>query len=314
MLSEKENARIYWIARIERKENNYMGVWPKDYTRYVLEDIEKYKNTRKIKKSGIIERLIIKRISPKKLHPNPDDEFSIDSVGPNFSIVSKYVEEARLLEARDMTIFEEPIIVEKMAPDGYMLINGHHRWFAAVRMNIKKLHINITNLVHEADITRMLESSNNNKRVAFDLDEVLLATTENSCETVTEKIQSKQIKERLKKGVPDVIKALQNRGYDVWVYTAGYFTEDYIRAIFKLYKLEVSGIINGVNPEKKNNSDEVKRTRERMAKKYKTVLNIDNESVVRINSENKDYNQYSITKNEAEWSREVVNIIERENM
>ncbi|MBP3241914.1 MAG: ParB N-terminal domain-containing protein [Oribacterium sp.] len=33
----------------------------------------------------------------------------------------------------------DPIIVEKMYPDGYMILNGHHRWAAATRLGLKKV-------------------------------------------------------------------------------------------------------------------------------------------------------------------------------
>ena len=29
--------------------------------------------------------------------------------------------------------WEEPLIVEKVHPEGYMLLNGHHRWAAALK-------------------------------------------------------------------------------------------------------------------------------------------------------------------------------------
>ena len=45
----------------------------------------------------------------------------------------------------DEDVFPEPVIVHKMKPDGYMILNGHHRWAAALKTGLSKLRIEITN-------------------------------------------------------------------------------------------------------------------------------------------------------------------------
>jgi len=118
-----------------------MAVWPNDYIEKVLNDVEKYNGIRKTKKAGLIERCMIKSCNPAHLHPNPNDEFSHSDIGPNFGIVGKYADTVRFSMDHDLIIFDEPLTVQKMEPDGYLLLNGHHRWFAALRMGVKKVHI-----------------------------------------------------------------------------------------------------------------------------------------------------------------------------
>ena len=72
----------------------------------------------------------------------------------------------------DQSIMDDPITVEKVHPDGYMILNGHHRWAAAMRVGIKMIPVKIVNLTNEVDIEKMLRASNNDKRATLDLDEV----------------------------------------------------------------------------------------------------------------------------------------------
>ena len=111
----------------------------------VLEDVEKYKNKRQIVRASLVERLLVRKVPVSKLHPNPDDEFSMAHIGPSDSIVQKYSLEARYLVEHDEAVFPEPIIVQKMQEDGYMILNGHHRWAGAVRAMIPKVRVVIVN-------------------------------------------------------------------------------------------------------------------------------------------------------------------------
>ena len=68
---------------------------------------------------------------------------------------------------------KEPVMVEKTRPDGYMILNGHHRWAAAYRVGLRKLKIKIVDLTTQRDIRKMLENATSDKRVTLDLDEVV---------------------------------------------------------------------------------------------------------------------------------------------
>lgn len=286
-----------------------MPIWPADYIENVLKDVEKYNGVRKITKAGLLERCFIKHIHPAKLHPNPEDEFSQEAIGPNMGIIGQYVEQIKLDEGRELPIFAEPVIVQKMLPDGYLLLNGHHRWFAALRMGVKRLTIQIVNLVSEEDLKRMISNTSNERLVSFDLDEVLLTTEISNQAEIRDSLFSKKIKERLRKGVPEIIKILQSKGYDVCVYSAGYLSEEDINDFFSMYEVKVDIILNGFNEKRKNNNARgTKDIRRLMDEKYKNVLHIDNYSVLYTNHITKAYKQFEI---DGDWYESIKDIVSR---
>ncbi|MCR5421932.1 MAG: ParB/Srx family N-terminal domain-containing protein [Lachnospiraceae bacterium] len=112
-----------------------------ELSEFIANDIKKYGSERFPVKTGLFKRLFKKWTKCVNLHPNPDDEFCFPDIGPNYSIITDY--ETRI---RDFIVqgygpwgkIKERLMVEAIHPDGYMLINGHHRWAAALRLGVKK--------------------------------------------------------------------------------------------------------------------------------------------------------------------------------
>ena len=50
---------------------------------FVTADIEKYDGIRMPVKASILEKALVRKVSMDKLHPNPEDEFSMPEIGPN---------------------------------------------------------------------------------------------------------------------------------------------------------------------------------------------------------------------------------------
>lgn len=287
-----------------------MSKWPEDFTKYVLDDLGENAANRRVVKAGLIERCMQRHCDPHLLHANPEDEFTHEDVGPNFGIIGNYVQDVLTLQATQQEIFKEPLIVEKLEDNGYILLNGHHRWFACLRTGIKKVHIQIVNLVNAEDMSRMLSTSTNDKRVSFDLVEVLMAKSEEDYAVIKDNLFSRRIKERLRKGAPEIITYLREKGYDVWVYTAKYDSEEYIRDFFSMYELEIDGVVNGFNDKRKNKTAEEEKVRTMMAEKYKFVLHIDNDDVINVNLSDKAYEQFDIFENADEWQNGIMKIID----
>lgn len=287
-----------------------MPAWPSDYIEKVVEDVEKYNGIRKVIKAGLIERCMTRFCAPEKLHPNPADEFSRAEIGPNLEIVGEYVTQIKFLEAHRMDVFDDPVIVEKMEPDGYLLLNGHHRWFAALRMNVKKLHVKIVNIITDIDLGRMIGASANDKLVTFDFDEVLLTIDENNMATLSSTIFSKKIKERLRTGAPEVIRVFQNKGYDICVYTSGYFTEEDFNDFFSMYDLKADVIVNGVN-EKRKAAGSADRIKQLLKENYKRIVHVDNESVYDVDHVTKEFETYEIKDFDLSWDEGVKDIIDK---
>ena len=111
---------------------------------FLEKEIEKGKGVYFPATAGFLRRAFIKHLPCGALHPNPQDEFCSPEIGPNYEIISRYEQDFRIL--KDSQGYEylksavcEPIEVERIHPDGYMILNGHHRWAAALRTGMKKL-------------------------------------------------------------------------------------------------------------------------------------------------------------------------------
>lgn len=285
-----------------------MAIWPEDYIEKVLKDVEKYNGVRKVVRAGLIERCAIKNCAPERIHPNPIDEFSQPDIGPNLGIVGDYVKLINYNESQELPIFKEPLIVQKMEPDGYLLLNGHHRWFAALRMRVKKIHIQIINLITENDLSRMINKTEKTKLASFDFDEVLLSADENDQAPIRDSLFSKKIKERLRVGAPEVIKAFSENGYDICVYTSSYLTEEDFEDFFSMYELKVDVVVNGINEKRNNTAGNTQNLKEMIRDKYKHIAHVDNESVICTNHITKDYEIHEIADAKT-WEEGIKNII-----
>lgn len=279
---------------------------------YVDNDIKKQKGVYIPVRAGLIERLLIRKAHVSKLHPNAEDEFSMESVGPSYRIIGEY--EAKFREALrlERRVFDEPLTVEKLRPNGYLLLNGHHRWAAAMRCGIKRVPIKIINCATESDIKKILEKSQHDKRVAIDLDEIIFRPAdykylEKKAFTFPLSLRFKQ---RIRLGIPALLYYLVKHGYDIWVYAADYYSIDDIQKFFKAYSVHVDGIITGIGNQEQNNTASAKRMKELIANKYSMTLHIDNESILETHNTEKKIEEHEINASEEEWSKQTIAIIE----
>ncbi len=280
-----------------------------EFRQHLKEELEKYNGIAFPLKSSALRRIAIVKAKVTKLHPNPDDEFCKPEVGPSERIIGEY--EKKFLElGQGMTINEEPLIVERMYPDGYMIANGHHRWAAYYSLNYKKVPIRIVNLTHEADLKEMVESAKHDKRVTMDLDEVVFGADENG------KIEDKPgfpfgafYKEDIRAGIPALFHYLWESGYDIWLYSSKFYSMDYIWGLFKRYHVKVVGIVTGT-ARNIDYAQKAKSTVNKMiSEKYKSTLHIDTDAVILINSQTKDFEEHPIDKDKGSWKDQVRAII-----
>ena len=277
---------------------------------YVNDELKKYDGIYLPVKANVLEQIFIKKLSPKKLHPNPEDEFCFKEIGPNEEIIDKYLKQIRINKQHNVELFDEPLIIEKIRPDGYMIINGHHRWAAALLLEEKKVPVKLTNMTQVSDIIGQMEKTSRNKRASINLDDVVF------CQNDTDQAEkplyfpfNRIFPERIRKGIPGMVFALQNAGYDVWIYTTGYASTDYIKQLFRHHRIKVDGIINGanrINSDRENNMSGIK---ELMANKYRITLNIDMDTVSWIRSETKEFEQIEIPSKEENWAQQVIAIV-----
>lgn len=279
---------------------------------FVLNDIEKQKGVAIPVRANLLERLLVRRARCKNIHPNPEDEFSMESVGPSYKILGEYeakFRDAIRMERRPMV---NPLLVEKLRPHGYMLLNGHHRWAAAIRCGIKRAPIRIINCATESDIKTLLENSLHDKRVALDLDEVVFGHPDSRYleKKAFNFPMSLRFKKRIRLGIPALFYYLVRHGYDIWVYAADFYSIDDIQRFFKAYSVHVDGIITGLSKREQNKSERSARMKELINNKYKMTLHIDNEMILETHGRGGEYKEYGIETSEEEWSKKVIGIIE----
>lgn len=232
--------------------------------------------------AGLLRRALIRYAPVTKLHPNPDDEFCFPDIGPDQGIISKC--EKNITRFRNYPIiqaFGDRITVQKIKPDGYMILNGHHRWAAAIKWNVRRVPIQIVDLTKESDIRKMLQRAKHDRRVSFDLDEVLFVSPKTHLTEPPLRFPLNRIyQERLRLGTPELIRSLQDMGREVWVYTSSFRSEGYIKSLFRLYGVRFDGIVNG-----ERHLREVQRNKstilpQKMPNHYRISLHVDDESVI----------------------------------
>ena len=264
-------------------------------------------------KAGLAERLLVKKAPVEKLHPNPDDEFSMPEVGPNDSIISEYM--ARYRQYGSMKkpdeIEEEPLMVEKVYPDGYMLLNGHHRWAAFWNLGVKKAPVSIVNLTQETDIEQMISASKHDRRATLDLDEVVFCREDEPSENPPKGFLGKKFQERIRLGMPALLHYLSKHGYDIWVYSAKYYSLEYIREYFRIYTVKVDGIITGTARKTKEDAAAKKRVEHLFTERYAQTLHIDRDMVLRTFAASKEFEEYPVEETGTGWARAVVSIIRK---
>ena len=115
------------------------------FTKWVMDEAGKYSERREVARAGILEILTTRYLPPDQMHPNPEDEFCDPDVGPNEEILEDYIEIAQKNLTAGVDSFNKPIMVAKMKAGEYMIINGHHRWAAAVKTELKRVRVVIAN-------------------------------------------------------------------------------------------------------------------------------------------------------------------------
>ena len=282
---------------------------------YLAEQIRKYKGITVPVKAGMLERMTKKKLPCEYMHPNPADEFCHADVGPSYRIIGEYEKKIRKAQLYDLDPFEEPIMVEKMHPEGYLILNGHHRWAAAMNCGVKKIPVKIVNLTQDTDIEKMLQNSRHDKRVTLDLDEVVFGSTDEAAlEKPLGRMKRRFYRERLALGIPALFHYLSQHGYDIWVFTASYYSYDYLQHLFHLYHAHVDGVITGTKrkvEKTRENLEKEARIRELLESNYSQNITIDRTMLLRTIPGNKEYEQFDLSGNASDWSAEVITILEK---
>lgn len=305
-----------------RKGFNIMENKPVSFDDYLKEQVDLVRGSYYPVRAGLLRRLLVRRTRIRNLHPNPEDEFCHPDVGPNYRIISHYEEEFRrkasghhsssLSEYEDGGSSDEPLMVEKSRPDGYLILNGHHRWAAGWRMGLPKMEIKIVNLTQEKDLRDMLARSTSDKRATLDLDEVVFRGDD---DPLTEKplpfFLRRLYPERVRLGIPALLNFLEHEGYDIWVYTSRYYSVEHIRTLFRLWSVRLTGIVTG-SARKSSRWTHSRTEMKKLAEnKYSVTLHIDNDLIVRTHRGSKEMEEASLNASSETWAGDAIEAIKK---
>lgn len=149
-------------------------------------------------------------------------------------------------------------------------------------------------------------------RVSFDLDDVLFVAPEKYATEPAPSFPFKRLfSERLRKGTPKLIHALQERGFEVWIYTSSYRTQAYLRALFRAYGVRFDGIVNAQRHLKEVQRDRKECLPQKLPNFYRISLHIDDENVVRENAARYGYRVFRVSEPDEHWVEKVLDEAER---
>ena len=144
-------------------------------------------------------------------------------------------------------------------------------------------------------------------RVSFDLDEVLFVSPDLvKAEPALGFPWNRVYKERLRLGTPDLINGLQRLGYEVWVYTSSYRTENYIKGLFRHYGVKFDGIVNATRHLKEVQKNSNVILPQKVPSKYRIALHVDDESVICSYGREFGFDAYQLDAPDDEWKEKVI--------
>ena len=289
-----------------------MAVIKTEFDDFIAGEIKKSKGVYYPVKSGILRRLLMKKAKCSEMHPNPSDEFCDPAIGPSYRIISEYQKQF-LTDIRFHRFFDnEPIVIEKAHPDGYIILNGHHRWAAAIRIRQEKVPVKLVTLMHEEDVKRILASTGRSKRAVLDLDEAVF--TGDPAEPAEKPLRfpfGRIYTERIRLGVPALFHFLTTHGYDVWLYSSGYYSFDYVQRYFRRYGVKVTGVISAANRQSKAAREQRRKLEQSITESYSTTLHIDPGAVLEVNNSTGEYADHELSSSGGRWPQEAIGVIER---
>ncbi len=148
--------------------------------------------------------------------------------------------------------------------------------------------------------------------MSFDLDEVLFVSPNtHKTEPLLPFPLRNFFKERLRLGTPELIRELQKKGFEVWVYTSSFRSEKYIRRLFRCYGVKFDGIVNGnrhLAEVQRNNATVLPQ---KLPNRYRISLHIDDEEAICTSSRQFGFRAYQLNAQDDEWKEKILEYAEK---
>ena len=184
-------------------------------------------------------------------------------------------------------------------------IHGSNYW---ARFNT----VNLSYIAQESDLKKMMAAAASNRRVTLDLDETVFRPESDPC--LEKRLRfplNRFYKERLRLGIPALFHMLNASGYDIWIYTASYYSVNYLQYYLKHYRVHVTGIVTGTARKGPAGTDTRKALETMLESRYKSTVHIDKDSVIRTFTGSHSFEEFSLSGAPETWSREVMDVFEK---
>ena len=144
-------------------------------------------------------------------------------------------------------------------------------------------------------------------RISFDLDDVLFVSPDRfETEPLPPAPFNKLFSERLRKGTRDLIRTLQQQGFEVWVYTSSWRSERYLRALFRCYGIRFDGIVHAQRHLREVQRDRKQILPQKMPGYYRISLHVDDEEVIHENGKRYGFRTLCIREPDEHWAEKVL--------
>lgn len=118
-------------------------------------------------------------------------------------------------------------------------------------------------------------------------------------------------RERLRFGTKRLLPKLQELGYDVWIYTSSFRSEQYIRWLFRLYGIRLDGIVNGQRHLREVQGKRKEVLPQKMPGRYRITLHVDDETVVVTNGVLYGFNVYQLDAQDDDWEQKIIDRVQK---
>ena len=149
-------------------------------------------------------------------------------------------------------------------------------------------------------------------RVSFDLDEVLFVSPQtHKTEPAPPFPWDRIFPERLRLGTPELIRSLQDAGYQVWIYTSSERSERYIRRLFRRYGVELDGIVDAQRHLREVQGNRRERLPQKVPSRYRISLHVDDESVIASWGRAYGFHTYLLNAQDDDWKEKIMACADR---
>ena len=147
----------------------------------------------------------------------------------------------------------------------------------------------------------------NKLRVSFDLDETLFVDPSNhKTEPPLRGPIARIYQERLRLGTVELVRRLQQEGFEVWIYTSSFRSERYINGLFRHYGIRFDGIVNGERHQREIQANSRDPVPTKLPNRYRITLHVDDEAIVATYGRTFGFQVYQLDAQDDEWAEKIL--------